>query len=95
MMYLVSEVQCHSEEVMNKRFKLFSNKEDAQKYFDELKELWIHDLCEDLDCSVFELESYAETYFAGTYFNNSSLWNYISEDGALEVEIELTELEVY
>ena len=90
MMYLVSEVQCHSEEVMDKRFKLFSNKEDAQKYFDELKELWIHDLCEDLDCSVFELE-----LDAGTYLNNSSLWNYISVDGTLEVEIELTELEVY
>ena len=55
----------------------------------------LDDLCEDLDCSVFELESYNNTYFAGTYFNNSSLWNYISEDGTLEVEIELTELEVY
>ena len=88
MMYLVSEVQCHSEEVMDKRFKLFSNKEDAQKYFDELKELWIHDLCEDLDCSVFELE-----LDAGIYFDGSLLWNYISEDGTLEVEIELSELE--
>ena len=90
MMYLVSEVQCHSEEVMDKRFKLFSNKEDAQKYFNELKELWIHDLCEYLDCSVFELES-----DAGIYFNGYLLWNYISEDGTLEVEIELSELEVY
>jgi hypothetical protein len=89
-MYLISEIQCHSEEVMDKRFKLFSNENDARIHFNQLKEFWIHDLCEDLDCSVFELE-----IEAGTYYDTSSIWNYISEDGSLEVEIELTELEVF
>ena len=87
--YLVSEIQCYSDDVMQKRFKSFDTIEAALKYKDELVSLWKHDLCEYYDCTSNELEDNIDV------IRNYELeWSFLSSDCTQEVSIEVTAVEL-
>ena len=44
--YLVSKIHCYTDEAMSKDFEVFTDKDSALKYFEEIKESIIEDLME-------------------------------------------------
>ena len=87
--YLVSEIQCYCDDTMQKRFKAFSNIEEALEYKEQLVSLWDHELCDYYDCTRNELKDYIEV------IRDYELeWSFLSSDCAQEVSIEVTAVEL-
>lgn len=88
--YLVSKIYCYSDEVMNKDFEVFTDKDSALKYFEEVKESIIEDLIEleDVEDTDELFNIYEETY------NYKSIWGYLSPDCTTEFELEIHDLDL-
>lgn len=93
MVYLVSKIECWSDELACKEFDCFSNKDDALQYFEQQVELYICHLCDYYDLEENSLELLEEEYITVVH-NGPRLFVALSFDGTEEVQIELTELEL-
>ena len=88
--YLVSEITCSSYDFMTKKFEAFTTKKDAVEYKSWLVDNWLNDLMEYYKCkSINDLEVYVDIEE-----HDDTLWGYTCDDGAEEVEIEITELDL-
>lgn len=90
--YLVSEIQCFSTEVMQKRFWVFSSLDKALAFKNNLDALWIHDLLEGSEYdSLEEMEDNGEITIVHM---GPLLFNFIGQYGEPEVEIQISTLSV-
>lgn len=89
--YLVSHIQCWSDEAMDKRFQLFQTKEDAIQYKEELKTAIIEDLLEYYEAR--DEDDLFSNWCEETY-DYEWCWGYLNSDGTHEVEIEIDELDI-
>ncbi len=89
--YLVSHIQCWTDQAMEKSFQLFNTKEDAIQYKNELKAAIIADLMD-----YYEAENYDElfTRWCEETYDYECCWGYLNGDGTHEVEIEVDELDI-
>lgn len=88
--YLVAEVYCYSDEAMDKRFEVFSDKNSAIAYMNEVRETIILDL---IDYNDYEDENELWSCYEQT-FNYETSWGYLSPDCTTEYELEIYELDL-
>lgn len=90
-LYLVSYIQCWSDQAMEKSFQLFSTKEDAIRYKNELKATIIADLM-----NYYDAEDQNDLFsnWCEETHDYECCWGYLSDDGTHEVEIEVDELDI-
>jgi hypothetical protein len=88
--YLLSKVDCYTDESMQKEHLLFSTFEEACVYKEELVKAIKADLMEH-----YEVENEDELYdMIDITSDNDWIWGYLNCDCTHEVEVEIEELDV-